>query len=369
MPLRTWEEFQVPALTDATRPVYELLPERVGNDAAPMPPDGQISDADMQRLVQWAAAGAPASDETCDEDPEPEPEPGVGPDELPCEVTHTFTAHADGSDNGFHVPQVDNLYQCFSFSSPLPISTQITAWAPITDDERVLHHWILYRTQTSVEEGSSQQCDMPGDAAFVAGWAPGGENWIMPNDVGLEFGGPGDSYILQVHYNNVAGHDDAVDKSGVAFCTTEQPRPNTAGILWLGTDKIAIPPDANNHQVSGVCPSAATTLLPEPLTVIASFPHMHQLGRAMTTTINRLGGGSDLLVNADPFTFDNQTVYPHDPPIVVNQGDEMVTTCTFENTYGVPVYFGEDTEDEMCFNFIMAYPVQFVPGAYRKCIL
>ncbi|MBL4683030.1 MAG: hypothetical protein JKY37_00460 [Nannocystaceae bacterium] len=370
MPLTTFDDFQVPAPSDATRPVHELVAQRVTSDAMPMSADGSLSEPDRATLVDWVAGGALESDAQCsDPDPDPDPDPGVGPDALPCEVTQTFTAHANGgADDPFDVPLVDNLYQCFTFSSPLETETHISAWAPIVDDARVLHHWILYKTSEPQVDGGVGPCNMPGDAAFIAGWAPGGENFLMPDGVGLEFGGPSDSYILQIHYNNTAGYNDAADNSGVAFCTTP-PKQETAGVLWLGTEDISIPVDAVGHEETGVCPAQATELLPGPLNIIASFPHMHQLGRALKTEIYRGGPGGTMetLVDANPFSFDNQVMYPHDPPVVLNPGDELVTQCTFDNTYGVPVNFGEDTEDEMCFNFIMAYPIQALPPQARVC--
>ncbi|MEM6989457.1 MAG: hypothetical protein AAF721_03135 [Myxococcota bacterium] len=369
MPLASVEDFLVPSISDATRPVYELVGERITSDAMPMPADGSLSPEDRAVLVNWVAAASPSSDEECGPDPDPDPDPGVGPDALPCEVTHTFTAHANSGDTDpFHVPEVDNLYQCFTFSSPLAAETHISAWAPIVDDERVLHHWILYKTSEPQQDGGVGPCNMPSDAAFIAGWAPGGENFLMPDGVGLEFGGPSDSYILQLHYNNTAGYADALDNSGVAFCTSE-PKQQTAGIIWLGTESIGIPADATDFPVSGSCPSEATALLPGPLNIIASVPHMHELGRSLTTDVYRGGpsGPMEQLVNADPFSFDNQVMYPHDPPFVLNPGDELVTQCVYDNTYGIPVSFGEDTEDEMCFNFIMAYPIQALPPEARVC--
>lgn len=47
-------------------------------------------------------------------------------------------------------------------------------------------------------------------------------------------------------------------------------------------------------------------------------------------------------------------------------GDAIRTTCTFDNPYDFPVLFGEGTEDEMCFNFVMAYPIEMV-GSSREC--
>ena len=74
---------------------------------------------------------------------------------APRVPTVEFTAHDQG--DAFWVPAVgaDNLYQCFTFASPVGPTSQAVAWAPITDDERVLHHWILFRTETPQVDGGS----------------------------------------------------------------------------------------------------------------------------------------------------------------------------------------------------------------------
>ena len=43
-------------------------------------------------------------------------------------------------------------------------------------------------------------------------------------------------------------------------------------------------------------------------------------------------------------------------PAVINPGDRLETTCSFTNTTDTMVTFGERTEDEMCFNFVLAWP-------------
>ena len=368
MSLETYDDLHLPAVTDVTQSVYELVAERIEDESLPMPPTGQLSQEDKDVLHAWIEAGAPRSDDECD-DPDDPDEPEVGPDALPCEPTQIFTAHAAGNDDdGFEVPEVDNLYQCFTFHSSLAPGSQATAWAPIVDDERVLHHWILYRTAEPQEDGGVMPCNMPGDATFVAGWAPGGTNYVMPEGVGLEFGGPDDYFILQVHYNNVAGYSDAIDKSGVALCEAETPRPIEAGIFTLGTYGINIPPNTSGHVEEGTCPSWVTSYLPEDVHILASFPHMHQLGKRITTEILRGGedGQAEVLVDVDPFSFENQQYYPHEPEVLLHPGDALRTRCTFDNPNDYRVWFGEGTEDEMCFNFVMVYPLDIV-GADRQC--
>ncbi len=361
----------VPAVTEPALTVAALADMRIEDTVAPMPPTGQMAPADRDVLHAWIADGTPGDpDSDCDPvDTDTGGDP-VGPDALPCEPSHTIVAHADGSDEAFHVPEAgaDNLYMCFTFASPFESTVQGTAWAPITDDERVLHHWILFRTNTPQADGAAGPCHMPSDAVFVSGWAPGGQNFVMPDDVGLELGGPDDYFILQVHYHNAAHHADALDQSGVAFCTTDTPREHTAGVLTLGTTDISIPAGASDVNAVGNCPSDITSFLPTTLYTLASFPHMHQLGRSFSTVVDR-GGEQLTLVDVPQFSFDNQISYVHEPPFEIHAGDSLTTTCTYDNPGGGTVGFGERTEDEMCFNFALMYPIDIIPEDYRICIL
>ena len=369
MSLMTHADLMAPSPSDPSLRVVDVIPTRLDDPVKPMPPSGELPAADRQLLMDWLAAGAPAhTGPECGTKP-PEDVP-VGPDALDCEVTHRFEAHASNSTEPFHVPEMGagNLYQCFTFKSPFNGTTQGTAWAPIIDDERVLHHWILYRTKTPQPDGGVMLCNMPQDATFVAGWAPGGLNFVMPEDVGLELGGPDDYFILQVHYHNVVQYADALDKSGVAFCSTETPRTNLAGVYTLGAVGINIPAHASDYQVNGLCPSWMTSFLTEPVFIVASFPHMHELGRRFRTDVMRGSneGPVENLVTVDPWVFDNQSFYRHDPPFIFNPGDAARTTCTYDNPNNYNVTFGEKTEDEMCFNFVLLYPIDLF-AENRQC--
>jgi len=129
-----------------------------------------------------------------------------------------------------------------------------------------------------------------------------------------------------------------------------------------------IPPYANGYTATGHCSSLSTQFLSEPLNVIATFPHMHGLGRAFKTDIRR---GSDTgpvenLVDVKHFSFDNQTFYRNDPPVVINPGDALTTSCVYDNLSVNTVTFGERTEDEMCFDFALLYPISAIAGN-RSC--
>jgi len=373
MPLVTWDDTHAPSRSDPSVPVFEMMSRRIHDEARPMPPAGlglDLDEAQLAALDGWLGAGAPMqAGPSCGATDGGSDPRAVGPDSLPCTPSHTFTAHAAGSTEKFHVSEsASNLYECFTFRSPFGATTQGIAYAPIIDDTRVVHHWILYRTATAQPDGAVGPCNMPGDAVFVAGWAPGGQNFVMPDDIGLEMPGPTDSLILQIHYYNLAAYTDADDASGVAFCTTETPRANEAGVFTLGDIFLDIPPRSTDHVEQGTCPSWATSLLPQPVSIIGSFPHMHRLGTRLSTVIQRGGdpARSETLVQVDHWDFNSQAFYGVDPPILINPRDSIVTTCTYDNPTDVAVHFGERTEDEMCLNFVMVYPIGIFTGQ-RQC--
>ena len=363
-------DFHAPTPSDPTRPVYRTARARIHDPHSPMPPAsaGSLSDTELATLTAWLDAGAPAG--SCDVGAPPPDAGGDPSDDLPCEPTHVLRAHAPGSTDPYPVPEnADNLYTCFAFRPEWGRDTQAIAWAPLIGDDRVVHHWILYEAPIPRPDGSIFPCTgMPLDAQFVMGWAPGGGARVMPDDVGFELPDPGKTLILQVHYNNAARHADALDDTGVAICTTETPRAQTAGIVWLGTLGIAIPPRARDWPAVGHCPGLISAVLPSPLTVLSAFPHMHTYGTSIRTDILRVSGGRETLLEVDPWDFNDQHEHILEEPLQIQKGDTLQTTCRYDNTSDLPVFFGEGTDDEMCFNFVTVYPTSSLPPE-RRCWL
>jgi hypothetical protein len=85
---------------------------------------------------------------------------------------------------------------------------------------------------------------------------------------------------------------------------------------------------------------------------------MHKLGYHAKFTRTR--GTTPLVLQDTPFNFEFQEGKSLDR-VELKTGDSMQTVCSFLNDTGATVRFGQDTEDEMCFNFAMYYPM----GALR----
>ena len=206
MSLTNLEDMMAPSVTDPGRAAWELLLDRIHDPLHPMPPEGMMQEDDLGQFDSWMAEGLPPNERRCQaraSNPYV-----VGPEALPCEVTATVQAFGDaGPDSPYMVgPTVENELRCFVFDSPFAVGAQMTGFAPIIDDERVVHHWILYSTRSRDRvPGSQFDCteEMPSDASFITGWAPGQANSVMDEDIGYELPGPGTRLLLQVHYWNV----------------------------------------------------------------------------------------------------------------------------------------------------------------------
>ncbi len=360
MPLLTYSDTQAPAL-GGQQAIKQVMKTKVEGGKMPPPstPSGPLSAAEKTTLMGWLDAGTPRGTATsCNPGgapPTPPTTPPVTPPraDLPCTPKYEFRASGAGASEPFVVPQVKDTYRCFAFQVPFTAGEQAIAWAPIIDDERVVHHWILYGHRTPTRPVG---CGDTG-RVFLMGWAPGGQNGIMPPDVGLELPDPGTWLSLEVHYNNSASFADARDRSGVSVCTTDTPRAKEAGVITLGSVGIAIPPGAESHPVVSEIPGALTQLLPETLHVLWTSPHMHTNGKTFRTDITRAGRTLNL-VEVPDWDFADQRAFTRDPETTLIQaGDSLRTTCTYGNTTGATIRFGEKTENEMCFNFVVAYPI------------
>jgi hypothetical protein len=334
--------------------MHKRVAERISDLESPMPPPDQapMTAAEQNALEGWLAEGAPRSTESCDGAAEvPVAVPNLDDVDLSeCETVTEMRAFkgADGADEQpFDVPLEDDHYECFYFIVPWTDKRQAFRIDPIIDDTRVVHHWLLYSSPSGVAGTHSSCVGIHPDATLVSGWAPGGPSQVLPEDVGMQMP-DGGTFLLEVHYNNVARHADAKDRSGVRLCSSTKLRKNEAATHTLGMELFALAP-SKKSDVSGTC------TVPAESTILSMSPHMHQLGRRMRTIVEREDGTKETVFDRG-FDFSDQRVYQLDEPLKVGPGDRIRTTCTFDNASNKLVPFGESTDSEMCFNFVLAYP-------------
>jgi len=261
--------------------------------------------------------------------------PFVGWDEgVEC---YPFTAFQPGDKSTpYSVGTAVDKYMGFGFKPPWEGTRYVRAFRTIVDNDKVLHHWILFEEPTAADGNATEIIGAHPGGAMMHGWAPGGTDLYFTPDLGMRMEG-NSSYLLEVHYNS--NDPSAVDASGVEVCVSDQKPQNEAIISWLGTDAI------NGPSAQGTCRPRAT----EPIHIVAATPHMHLKGTHMKVTLQRAAGGTEV-VHDEPFSFQNQRGYQQN--LIVQPGDSLTTACT----YNAPTTFGRGTNEEMCYWFALAYP-------------
>jgi hypothetical protein len=139
-------------------------------------------------------------------------------------------------------------------------------------------------------------------------------------------------------------------------------REHITTITWVGTEDLGgnkwtggagMPP----HQMStfeGTCDPLREGMDPsEPIHILGFWPHMHQLGVQMDAIVNHQNGQSETVFSKQ-FDFNHQIHYLQNYDLM--PGDTLTAKCYFNNTTDIGVPFGESSDTEMCYNFVMSWP-------------
>jgi hypothetical protein len=336
MALKTYADLQAAAYSDKSRKVYQLVGVRVHDTVKPMPPQEKLTPQQLNEIDSWVAAGGPApADPTCaGATAPPEPAAPAWPDN--CDATYMISAASGGRPNTV-APGIETHPQVRVTAPWGSERVQAIAWRAMTDNAKVLHHWILY--------GPSRE--------FLFGWAPGKDNnEALPPDVGVYL--PSSNMTLDIHYNNVTGTQMEQDASGVEICVLKQAnfRPKTATVTnALSQYLISVPAGASDFDVTGTCTHTGM-----PVRLLSASPHAHRTAHHMKFTVQK-ANGQVITMHDDVFNFEEQTTYAMNPPVVIESGDRIITTCTFTNDTERTITFGENTGNEMCFNFALYEPM------------
>lgn len=343
MSLVVHEDFTKPSVVDPSRTVAEAIKLRIHDTQRPMPPATAmaLSPAELATIDAWIDGGALAPTGQCTTAAEPPTDMTKGDQPFPA-CDDVFEIRSSGNTGRPHTIGANSeIHPKIIMDAPWGNKDAwVLGWHPINDNEKVLHHWILY------EAGGF-------DGKFLIGWAygQGGEN--NPDGVGTFVPkGPG-SLMLDMHYYNLGNSSAEQDNSGLEVCVTYTEPQNVATTIGLGALPAVGPGQRvdNSAQCTVSMPAGTTVKL------MSVAPHMHKLG--VNGKLELIRNGQTTVVHDAPFTFGDQTLYKIDVDLM--NGDVLKTTCTYDNTTSRRVGFGQNSDDEMCFNFVEYYPM----GAFQ----
>jgi hypothetical protein len=308
-------------------------------------------------------------------------------------------------------------YRCFLVDPKLTEAAYLTGSQFLPQNAAIVHHAIFYRLnpeQAKAAEkvdaeatGEGWTCfgdsGVQGQTAWVAHWAPGAGETLMPSGYGFEMP-PGSKLVMQVHYNLLGAGDGGpgTDASGMQMRISAAPalKPLETGLVMapielpcepggtgplcdratavadvgkrFGAESVETVNQLNQWCNGGSAPKSGTTQsCDQPIeqggTVHMAAGHMHLLGRAIKVELNPGTSKAQTLLDVPEYNFDNQALVPLAKPVKIAKGDTVRVTCTHDATLRkqlpqlqkLPpryVVWGEGTSDEMCLGILVVAP-------------
>jgi mono/diheme cytochrome c family protein len=313
----------------------------------------RLTDAQIDTIQRWVAAGTPEGDRA--RAPQPPPTPtGLANADIRVDMGVTYNPNAAVQDD----------YRCFLVDPGNAEDRYITGYEVVPGDQRVVHHMILYALPNESAQRAAEALDArdttPGYQCFggpgvdnsppLALWAPGGGATLFPARTGLRLAG-GRKVVMQVHYNMANGVFP--DRTVVNLQT--QPSVSIQGMLFPIVDaSLRLQPRMSEAVTSRNFPLSNLGGL-QRIYIHGVAPHMHTLGRSLRVQTTDANGENRCVVDVPRWDFHWQGLYFYREPMVVELGEIANITCRYDTTSRNEVTtWGEGTSDEMCLTYFYA---------------
>lgn len=316
--------------------------------------DMSLSAEEIDAIVRWVDAGAPAGDLALAPAP-PTFEAGwrLGEPDLVIDLP-PYTVPAGGPDILFdHVVKAE-----------IPRGSWLSGVEFLPGDLRVVHHITGYVGNASMNgPGGAAAAFSPTVKVFVI-WAGGQPPLEYPDGVGHRLS-PRQIFTFNMHYHPVE-HEEVVDvtRVGLHFGVGEIER--ACFNVSAASQSLLIPPGESNYERSAFYQFAADSQ------IVSLFPHMHYRGKDMTYVLALPDGERRTLLRVPKYSFGWQRVYYPKEPIDAPKGSRLEMVAHFDNSAANPdnpdptawVRTGEQTNDEMgiaFFDFVSKDSVEPAP--------
>lgn len=268
------------------------------------------------------------------------------------------------------IPGSETNYFCMLVDLPRDQDYHLAATTPIINNSDIIHHMLLFGCTESKTNYSNIPRKLPYRCGMLAHedcvqmigvWTVGTSVDCGSSDAGFKIGKNGfKTAALQLHWNNPNKLKHQTDSSGMKIYYTTNLRKYEAELFLFGQEYLTIPPLTDSVKYEATCPSDCTVdMFKEKVYITRAINHMHYLGVSQEIGLYRNGRRIKNLTNDMHYDYDSPVFYHFDPPVEMLPGDELKTSCTYRSPYtDKTVYFGEGTQDEMCYGFITYYPKQ-----------
>jgi Flp pilus assembly protein TadD len=307
-----------------------------------------LSDAEIDRFQQWAAAGAPEGDHR------PLPTPSwtegwrLGSPDLIVTLPKPFLVPAGGGD----------ISRVFVFPLRLSELRYVKGLEFRPGNSKVVHHANIRIDRTPASRQLDARDPEPGyegvllhsaiypDGHFL-GWTPGQAAPLLPPGLAWRLE-PGTDLVVEMHLQPSGKVEEIAPSIGLYFGS--DPPLRTPAMLRLGRQDIAIRPGDKAYT------STDSFVLPVDVEVQAVQPHAHYRARDVRGSATLPDGTTKVLIHIDDWDFRWQHVYRYVTPVALPKGTTVAVRYTFDNSEEnprnpiqppVPVRWGQRSTDEM----------------------
>jgi len=331
--------------------------------------ENYLTDDQIQTINDWVLAGAPEGD------------PALAP-ELPSFTTGSALPSIDLS---IQTPEYastaafNDVYRTFVVPSNFSVDKFIDGFEVIPGNASIVHHVVVYYdpsdeclTLDANDPGpgfttSGTGGELPADAKFLAVWAPGKNTQMLPQGFALraEAGG---HFLIEIHFpTGTAGELDQTTVN-VHYTTDSTPRE-----VWLDPILNHAPPILQAPFL--YIPANQTAIfeeiyeVPIDVTLFNVMPHMHLIGRSITSWAETPSSDSIPLIHIPEWHFHWQMGYDFTSLQTLPAGSLLKASAFFDNTTNNPnnpndppqlVIAGEATDEEMMVVFFTY--TYYLPG-------
>ncbi|HVS63096.1 MAG TPA: tetratricopeptide repeat protein, partial [Thermoanaerobaculia bacterium] len=302
---------------------------------------------EIEAVVAWAGAGAPAGDLAH------APAPPVfadgfelGEADLVVEMPEAFELPAEGAD----------VYRNFLVRLPVAPGTRIRALELDPGNRRVVHHAAVLADTTGSARRLESRDSAPGYEEMVGGSAPGGHfvGWTPGRGaIVLEEDMPwtieeGTDLVLQLHLLP-SGRPEAV-RARVGLWFTDRLPERSPTMLHLLATTLDIPAGESRYAAHD------ELVLPVDVVAYSVYPHAHYLGRRIEAWAELPEGSIQPLLRISDWDFDWQDEYRYAEPVALPAGSRLRLELAYDNSGANPrnpsapprrVLWGPSSHDEM----------------------
>ncbi len=351
-----------------TRPWARAIAHKV--EAREMPPwyaeaprgvfsnERLLTDAEIETVLNWVEAGAPAGDRADAPAPRQFVENSSGGWSL---GTPDFVFKLD---EPYHVE--DDVYDLnISFfktltEAELPEDVWVRGWEFKTDAGTVGHHMCGFVRgpapgERPVEEAAADE-GAAGSGQLLTCIAEGAEAVMLPDGYGLRLEA-GSTLTYNMHYHKDPGEGTGIwTQPEIAFFVEDRPVRYQVINDSIGNTGFEIPPGHPNYRIG------TSRTLDKDIQVLTYWPHAHLRGTASRYTAIYPDGREELLLDVPHYDQGWQETYKYKEPKLLPEGTRIDVSFWYDNSPERAARYdfrstdspghGPRTDDEMTLGFI-----------------